>query len=141
LFDFLDASYRSAASQCRGATGCRDSPCISMHMGILSHRSSPSRLHVVALRYVATTAAHEGLRNQLLFILPWVYPYLQAISEPLGQGTQVRSHKELLFSSRLEDEKKVPSIISLIEENTTWRYAFTRPENLPRARVIWESTT
>ncbi|MQL90583.1 hypothetical protein Taro_023191 [Colocasia esculenta] len=22
----------------------------------------------------------------------------------------------------------------------TWRYAFTRPEDLPRARAVWEST-
>ncbi|MQM08407.1 hypothetical protein Taro_041257 [Colocasia esculenta] len=28
----------------------------------------------------------------------------------------------------------------LLYDMFTWRYAFTRPENLPQARVVWEST-
>ncbi|MQL81712.1 hypothetical protein Taro_014187 [Colocasia esculenta] len=93
ITDFLDVSHHSAASQCRAATSRRDSPCILMHVGILSRRPAPSRLHFAALRYAATIAAHAG--------------------------TQARSHEEFSSSSRLKDGKKVPSIISRTEENAT----------------------
>ncbi|MQL79511.1 hypothetical protein Taro_011953 [Colocasia esculenta] len=33
-----------------------------------------------------------------------------------------------------------PSIRELLFDMFTWRYAFTRPEDLPRAQVVWEST-
>ncbi|MQM10309.1 hypothetical protein Taro_043202 [Colocasia esculenta] len=33
-----------------------------------------------------------------------------------------------------------PSIRELLFDIFTWRYVFTRPEDLPRARVVWEST-
>ncbi|MQL75894.1 hypothetical protein Taro_008279, partial [Colocasia esculenta] len=32
------------------------------------------------------------------------------------------------------------SIRDLLFDMFTWRYMFTRPEDLPRARVVWEST-
>ncbi|MQM19584.1 hypothetical protein Taro_052591, partial [Colocasia esculenta] len=33
-----------------------------------------------------------------------------------------------------------PSVRELLFDMFTQRYVFTRPEDLPRARVVWEST-
>ncbi|MQM11534.1 hypothetical protein Taro_044439 [Colocasia esculenta] len=46
-------------------------------------------------------------------------PISKQYLSPLGRGTQAIFHEELLSSSRLEDGKKVPSIISHTEENAT----------------------
>ncbi|MQM16635.1 hypothetical protein Taro_049594, partial [Colocasia esculenta] len=41
----------------------------------------------------------------------------------------------------MDSSKEFPmSILDLLFDMFTWRYMFTRPENLPRARAVWEST-
>ncbi|MQM12761.1 hypothetical protein Taro_045680, partial [Colocasia esculenta] len=53
-----------------------------------------------------------------------------------AKSTQAKIHEQLLSSSRLEDGKKVPSIISRIEENTTVEGDATRRHVHQGRRVI-----
>ncbi|MQL71644.1 hypothetical protein Taro_003962 [Colocasia esculenta] len=111
--DFLDASYRSAASQCSVATGRRDSPDTSMHVGILSRHPALSRLHVAALRCTPSAAAHVACHFP-----SHVFTHPRGLKKS-PPGTQTIFHEELSSSGRLEDGKKVQPSISRTIKNAT----------------------
>ncbi|MQM10138.1 hypothetical protein Taro_043024, partial [Colocasia esculenta] len=86
-----------------------------------THRSAASRCHIDASRRDSPSI---------------IYARGHTVASPRPVTHPKLFHEELLFSSRLEDGKKVPSIISRTEENATVEGDATRRRVLQGRRII-----
>ncbi|MQL88045.1 hypothetical protein Taro_020601, partial [Colocasia esculenta] len=79
--------------------------------------------------------------SSVTFPIPITTRYIAIIQQQMRRGLNHLDASHVGFLGPVDSWKEFPpSVQELLFDMFMWRYVFSRPEDLPRARVFWEST-